>query len=123
MSSRLSKLLGVNTLLVNSGLAQIFWHQLLYLHLLDHKKRLNPGDEVITVAAGFPTTVAPIIQNSAVPVFVDSNPVTGNICEDLEKAYDPNKTKAVILAHTLGNPLTQQKFLSFAESMDLVDRG
>ena len=64
-----------------------------------------PGDEVITCAAGFPTTVAPIIQNGAVPVFLDNDPVTGNIdVADLEEAFVPGKTKAVMCAHALGNP-------------------
>ena len=66
-------------------------------------KRIKKGDEVITVACGFPTTVAPIIQYGAVPVFLDMNIPTYNIdILDLEKAKT-NKTKAVFLAHTLGN--------------------
>jgi len=70
--------------------------------LLD--RRLKPGDEVITVASGFPTTVAPIVQNRLVPVFVDVSPGTYNIStEDIEKAVS-SCTKAVFLAHTLGNP-------------------
>jgi CDP-6-deoxy-D-xylo-4-hexulose-3-dehydrase len=67
-------------------------------------RAIRPGDEVITVAAGFPTTVNPIIQNGAVPVFVDIHIPTYNIDPDhLEAAVSP-KTKAVMLAHTLGNP-------------------
>jgi len=67
-------------------------------------KRIKKGDEVITVAAAFPTTVAPIIQYGAVPVFVDITLPTYNIdCTQLEKALS-EKTKAVMLAHTLGNP-------------------
>lgn len=67
-------------------------------------RRINPGDEVITVAAGFPTTVAPIIQYGAVPVFVDVTLPTYNIdCAQVEEALSP-KTKAVMVAHTLGNP-------------------
>jgi len=69
------------------------------------ERRLNPGDEVITVAAGFPTTVAPIIQSGAVPVFLDNDPLTGNVrVEQLEEAFVPGRTRAVMLAHTLGNP-------------------
>jgi CDP-4-dehydro-6-deoxyglucose reductase, E1 len=68
------------------------------------KDRLNPGDEVITVAAGFPTTVAPIIQNQCVPVFVDIDLETHNVDIDaLEAAIGP-KTRAVMIAHSLGNP-------------------
>ncbi len=69
-------------------------------------RRVKRGDEVITVAAGFPTTVAPIIQYGAVPVFVDVTIPQYNIdISMLERAYS-DKTKAVMLAHTLGNPLT-----------------
>lgn len=67
-------------------------------------RRLKPGDEVITVAAGFPTTIAPIIQNRCVPVFIDIDSITYNARLDLiEAAYSP-KTRALMLAHTLGNP-------------------
>ena len=67
-------------------------------------RRIKKGDEVITVAAGFPTTVAPIIQYGAVPIFVDIELPYYNIdCSQLEKAVS-EKTKAVMLAHTLGNP-------------------
>lgn len=66
--------------------------------------RLKKGDEVITVAAGFPTTVNPIIQNGLVPVFVDVDLETFNVdITQLEKALS-NKTRAIVLAHTLGNP-------------------
>lgn len=68
------------------------------------ERRLKPGDEVITTAACFPTTVAPIIQNNLVPVFVDVSIPTYNIdCSQLENALS-EKTRAVFLAHTLGNP-------------------
>ena len=68
------------------------------------EKNIKKGDEVITVAAGFPTTVAPIIQFGAIPVFVDVTLPTYNIdCAQLESAIS-TKTKAVMLAHTLGNP-------------------
>lgn len=68
------------------------------------EKRLLPGDEVITVAAGFPTTVNPIIQNGLIPVFVDIDIPTYNIKAELIEAAISEKTKAIILAHTLGNP-------------------
>ena len=69
-----------------------------------HERRIAPGSEVITVAAGFPTTVAPIIQNRCVPVFVDVDLETANaIPERIAAAIGP-RTRAVMLAHTLGNP-------------------
>lgn len=68
------------------------------------RKPLVPGDEVITVAAGFPTTVNPIIQNGWVPVFVDVDATTINALPDMIKAAKTNRTRAVVLAHTLGNP-------------------
>src|SRR5206468_9921405 len=65
---------------------------------------LRPGDEVLTVAAGFPTTVAPILQYGCVPVFVDVDPETANVRADrLAEAVGP-RTRAIMLAHTLGNP-------------------
>ncbi len=67
-------------------------------------KRLMPGDEVITVAAGFPATVSPIVQNRLIPVFLDVDVGTYNIdVSKLEEAISP-KTKAIFIAHTLGNP-------------------
>jgi CDP-4-dehydro-6-deoxyglucose reductase, E1 len=67
-------------------------------------RRIRPGDEVITVAAGFPTTVAPVIQYGAVPVFVDVDPVTDNIDTSILPEALSSRTKAVMVAHTLGNP-------------------
>lgn len=76
------------------------------------KRALKPGDEVITVAAGFPTTVNPIIQNRLTPVFVDVDPLTYNVnVDELREAVGP-KTKAVVLAHTLGNPFNLQEVLA-----------
>lgn len=68
------------------------------------KPRLKPGDEVLTVAAGFPTTVAPIVQNGCVPVFVDVDPVTHNV--DVARLAEAvtDRTRAVMIAHSLGNP-------------------
>ena len=66
--------------------------------------RINPGDEIITVAAGFPTTVTPILQNNLIPVYVDVNLETYVANDDqIEAAISP-KTKAIMMAHTLGNP-------------------
>ncbi len=83
-------------------------------------KRLKHGDEIITVAAGFPTTVAPIIQNGFVPVFIDNDPVTLNARVDqLEEAYCEGKTKAVVMAHTLGNPFDLSAVTAFCQKHDL----
>jgi CDP-6-deoxy-D-xylo-4-hexulose-3-dehydrase len=65
---------------------------------------LKPGDEVITVAAGFPTTVTPILQNGLVPVYVDVDPETYVAIDEQMEAAVSSKTKAIMMAHTLGNP-------------------
>jgi len=83
------------------------------------KKRLKPGDEVITTACGFPTTLNPILQNSLIPVFVDIDLGTYNIQTDkLEKAIS-KKTKAIFIAHTLGNPVNLNKILKVAKKYNL----
>ena len=83
-------------------------------------RQIKYGDEIITVAAGFPTTVAPMIQNGFVPVFVDTDPNTLNIKVDmLEEAYKPGKTKAVMIAHTLGNPFDISKVSNFCKKYNL----
>lgn len=87
------------------------------------KKAIVPGDEVITVAAGFPTTVAPIVQNRAVPVFVDVDLSTHNATvEALERARSP-RTRAVMMAHTLGNPFDAGAVRDFCErnSLHLIE--
>jgi len=86
---------------------------------IDYDKRLKKGDEVITVAAAFPTTVFPIIQNGAIPVFVDIELETYNI--DTTKLTDAlsEKTKAIFLAHTLGNPFDVKKIKNFCEKNNL----
>jgi CDP-6-deoxy-D-xylo-4-hexulose-3-dehydrase len=82
-------------------------------------RRIRPGDEVITVAACFPTTVAPIIQFGAVPVFVDVELPTANVdCSQLEAALS-EKTKAVMLAHTLGNPFDLENVKAFCDEHGL----
>lgn len=83
------------------------------------ERALKPGDEVITVAAGFPTTVNPIIQNKLVPVFVDVELGTNNIdAEQIEMAIGP-KTKAVFVAHTLGNVFDLGKIQSLCKKHNL----
>jgi len=82
-------------------------------------KQLQPGDEVITVASGFPTTVNPIFQNRLVPVFVDIEMGTYNIdIRYLEEALS-TRTRAIILAHTLGNPFNLDAVLELARKHDL----
>ena len=76
------------------------------------EKRLKKGDEVITVAAGFPTTVAPIIQNGLVPVFADNDPITLNIKVDDLPGLLSEKTKAVFITHVLGFNSFSQKLLN-----------
>jgi len=118
----LAAYLGVkHTLLVNSGSsANLIALSSLTTHKLPAHKRLMRGDEVITVAAGFPTTVSPIIQQGFVPVFLDSDPETGNVrIEFLEQAYQPGKTKVVMIAHTLGNSFNLSAVLSFCKKYDL----
>lgn len=118
----LASFLGVKySLLVNSGSsANLIALCALTTHKLPSHKRIMPGDEVITAAAGFPTTVAPILQNGAVPVFIDVDPVTGNIQTDqLESAYSSGKTKAVMIAHALGNPFNITSVLEFCRKHDL----
>ena len=81
--------------------------------------RLRPGDEVITAAAGFPTTVNPILQNGMIPVFVDSHIPTYNIDPtQLEAAIGP-RTRAIMAAHTLGNPFDLAEVMRLAEKYDL----
>lgn len=82
-------------------------------------RRIKPGDEVITLAAGFPTTVNPIIQHGCVPVFIDIElPTYGVKISDLEKARS-KKTKAVFIAHTLGNPFNISKVKAFCNKHNL----
>ena len=82
-------------------------------------RSIKPGDEVITVAAGFPTTVNPIIQNNCIPVFVDVDISTYNInTAQLEEAYS-EKTKLVMIAHTLGNPYNLKAVKEFTEKHNL----
>ena len=105
--------------LVNSGSSA---NLLAFMALTSPKlgeRRIRPGDEVITVAAGFPTTVAPIIQYGAVPVFVDVTLPTYNL--DVTRLEDAisSKTKAVMVAHTLGNPFDLAAVMSFCRRHQL----
>ena len=117
---RLSNYLGSRfSLLVNSGSSAnlLAFYTLTSPKLLD--RRIMPGDEVITIAAGFPTTVNPIIQYGAIPVFVDIDIPTYNIkAELLEKVISP-KTKAIMIAHTLGNPFNLKLVTEIAKKYNL----
>ena len=117
---RLSDFLGVKCLLtVNSGSSA---NLVAFSTLTSHKlkeRALQKGDEVISVAAGFPTTVNPIIQFGAIPVFVDVKIPTYNIDENLVEEAITKKTKAIMLAHTLGNPFNVKKIKDICEKYDL----
>jgi len=117
---KLAKFLDVRwALLVNSGSsANLLAFYALTSPLLGDR-RVKRGDEVITVAAGFPTTVAPIVQYGAVPVFVDMELEYFNIdTTQLEKAIS-SKTKAVMIAHTLGNPFNIKAVKEFCDKYNL----
>lgn len=116
----LARFLGARySLLVNSGSsANLLAISALTSHQLGDR-RLKAGDEVITVAAGFPTTVAPIIQNNLIPVFVDVELGSYNaIIEQIVGAITP-KTRAICLAHTLGNPFNIGDIMKIVEKHDL----
>ncbi|MFN3786822.1 MAG: lipopolysaccharide biosynthesis protein RfbH [Sulfurihydrogenibium azorense] len=83
------------------------------------ERKLKEGDEVITVAAGFPTTIAPIIQNNLIPVFVDVEIETYNIDVNQVEESITEKTKAIFVAHTLGNPFNVDKVLEIAQKYNL----
>ena len=108
-----------HAILVNSGSSA----NLLALSCLTSPKlgerQLKPGDEVITVATGFPTTVNPIVQNQLVPVFLDVTIPTYNVnVTQLEEAYSA-QTRAVMLAHTLGNPFDLDAVMKFVRQHNL----
>lgn len=106
-------------LLVNSGSsANLVAFAALTSPLLK-ERQIKPGDEVITVAAGFPTTVNPIIQHGCVPVFVDVTMPDYGINTDLLESALSSKTKAVMIAHTLGNPFDVKKVKAFCEKHNL----
>ncbi len=115
-----AKMLGVKwAFLVNSGSSANLLAFFALTSPLLKERRIKKGDEVITVAAGFPTTVAPIVQYGAVPVFVDMELEYFNIDHTkLELALSP-KTKAVMVAHTLGNPFNIKAVKEFCDKHDL----
>lgn len=105
--------------LVNSGSSANLCAFMALTSPLLKERKVNRGDEVITVAAGFPTTVAPVIQYGAVPVFVDVTIPQYNIdITKLEEAFT-EKTKAVMIAHTLGNPFDLKAVKEFCDKHNL----
>jgi len=108
-----------NVILTNSGSSS----NLIALSALTSKKlgdrRLKPGDEVISVAAGFPSSVTPIIQNNLIPVFVDVDIPTYNIDVEKMKNAISEKTRCIFLAHTLGNPFNIDFVMELAEEHNL----
>jgi CDP-6-deoxy-D-xylo-4-hexulose-3-dehydrase len=119
-AEKISEFLGVeHVLLTNSGSSA---NLLAFAALTSEKlgeRRLKPGDEVISVAAGFPATVAPIIQYGLVPVFVDVIIPTYNIDIDMLRSAITTKTRCIFLAHTLGNPFDIDAVMEIAEENDL----
>lgn len=117
---KLAEYLGVKYCsLVNSGSSA---NLLAFLALTSPKlgeRKINKGDEVITVAAGFPTTIAPIIQYGAVPVFVDITVPQYNIDISMLEQALSDKTKAVMIAHTLGNPFDLSAVRAFCDEHNL----
>ncbi len=117
---RFAVYLGVKwALLVNSGSSANLLAFMALTSPLLNERRIKRGDEVITLAVGFPTTVAPIIQYGVVPVFVDVNLETFNIDINYLKKALTEKTKAVMIAHTLGNPFEVEKVKEFCKKNSL----
>jgi len=119
-SEKISEFLEVeHVLLTNSGSSA---NLLAFSALTSEKlgdKRLKPGDEIISVAAGFPATVTPIIQYGLIPVFVDVNIPTYNIEIEMMRESITPKTKCIFLAHTLGNPFNIDAVMQLAEEHNL----
>ena len=117
---KLASFLGIKCLLtVNSGSSA---NLIAFSTLTSPKlkeRAIQKGDEVITVAAGFPTTVNPIVQFGAIPIFIDVKIPTYNIDESLVEEAITNKTKAIMLAHTLGNPFNVKKIKEICDKYNL----
>jgi CDP-6-deoxy-D-xylo-4-hexulose-3-dehydrase len=117
---KLSNFLGIKCLLtVNSGSSA---NLVAFSTLTSPKlkeRAISKGDEVISVAAGFPTTVNPIIQFGAIPVFIDVKIPTYNIDENLVEEAITSKTKAIMLAHTLGNPFNVKRIKEICDKYNL----
>ena len=119
-AEKIADFLGVeNVLLTNSGSSA---NLLAFAALTSEKlgdKRLKPGDEVISVAAGFPATVTPIIQYGLIPVFIDVSLPTYNIDVEMMQRAITAKTRCIFIAHTLGNPFDIDAVLELAKKHDL----
>jgi CDP-6-deoxy-D-xylo-4-hexulose-3-dehydrase len=117
---RLGQRLGVeHVLTTNSGSsANLLALTTLTSHYL-RKEALKPGDEVITVATGFPTTVNPSLQNGLVPVFVDVDIPTYNVKPEMIEAAVSERTRAIMIAHTLGNPFDLAEVMRVAKKYNL----
>lgn len=118
--SKLANFIGVKHLLTtNSGSSSNLLAFTALTSNLLKDRAIKPGDEVITVAAGFPTTVNPILQNNAIPVFVDIEHLTHNIDpQKIEEAVS-DKTKAIMLAHSLGNPFNLKVVMDICRKYNL----
>jgi CDP-6-deoxy-D-xylo-4-hexulose-3-dehydrase len=118
--AELARYLGVRScVFVNSGSSA---NLLAFAALTSPKlgeRRIRPGDEVITAAAGFPTTINPILQCGCIPVLVDADPSTGNVRADQLEDARSERTRAVMLAHTLGNPFDVDEVTGFCRRHDL----
>ena len=116
----LSAYLGVKyCALVNSGSSANLLAFMVLTSPLLKDRAIKPGDEIITVAAGFPTTVAPMIQYGAIPVFVDVTIPQYNLDVTMLEEAVSSKTKAVVAAHTLGNPFDLEKVKEFCDKHNL----
>jgi CDP-4-dehydro-6-deoxyglucose reductase, E1 len=119
-AEKISEFLNVNNvILVNSGSSA---NLVAFSSLTSSKlgeRRLKPGDEVISVSAGFPATITPIIQNNCVPVFVDVDIPTYNINVEMMRKAVSEKTKCIFIAHTLGNPFNIDAVLQLAKEYNL----
>ncbi len=105
--------------LVNSGSSANLLAFMALTSPLLGKRQVKPGDEIITVAAGFPTTITPAVQYGAIPVFVDITIPQYNIDFTMLESALSNKTKAVMIAHTLGNPFDLKKVKEFCDRHSL----
>lgn len=119
-AEKIAEFLGIeNVLLTNSGSsANLLAFSALTSEKLG-KKRLKPGDEVISVAAGFPATVTPIIQYGLIPVFVDVEIPTYNIDMEMMRKAITSKTRCIFIAHTLGNPFNLDAVMELADEHKL----
>ena len=108
-----------HAILTNSGSSSNLLAVTALTSPLLESRQMKPGDEIITIASGFPTTINPIIQNNFVPVFIDTEVPTYAIDTSCLEEAISDRTKAIILAHTLGNPFNLERVTEFAEKHNL----